>query len=156
MPENPHNPILSFTREYRFLSNFWLCEVPYQGIIYPSSEHAYQAAKSPVTEVRMRIRDLKKPIQAKRYGDDLPRIQPISARVSVMREIVRSKFFYNTHLAAKLLATNNRHLIEGNTWGDEFWGCVNGHGDNRLGTILEQVRYELKMKKDRENAEPAF
>lgn len=28
----------------------------------------------------------------------------------------------NSDLRAKLLATNDEYLIEGNTWGDKYWG----------------------------------
>jgi predicted NAD-dependent protein-ADP-ribosyltransferase YbiA (DUF1768 family) len=32
--------------ETRWLSNFYPCTIEYEGITYPSSEHAYQAAKT--------------------------------------------------------------------------------------------------------------
>ena len=35
-----------FDGEYRFLSNFYVCQVTYNDITYNSSEHAYQAAKA--------------------------------------------------------------------------------------------------------------
>lgn len=38
-------PIAQFQGEYRFLSNFAPCTVTYDGVEYPSVEHAYQAAK---------------------------------------------------------------------------------------------------------------
>lgn len=36
-----------FSGEYRFLSNFYLAEVELDGEVYPTVEHAFQAAKSP-------------------------------------------------------------------------------------------------------------
>ena len=36
----------SFSGEYRFLSNFYQAEVEFEGMMYPSTEHAYQAAKT--------------------------------------------------------------------------------------------------------------
>ena len=50
----------------------------------------------------------------------------------------------NPKLRDALLATGNSLLIEGNTWGDYFWGKVNGHGENQLGLILMDVREKLK------------
>lgn len=44
--------IKGFFGEYRYLSNFELGDVIYEGIKYPSSENAYQAAKSNDVEVR--------------------------------------------------------------------------------------------------------
>ena len=35
-----------FQGEYRFLSNFWPAPVEFEGITYPSVEHAYQSAKT--------------------------------------------------------------------------------------------------------------
>lgn len=35
-------------------------------------------------------------------------------------------------------------LIEGNDWGDTFWGMVDGEGENNLGKILMRVREEIK------------
>ena len=45
---------------------------------------------------------------------------------------------------AKLLATGDAQLEEGNTWGDRIWGVYQGQGDNRLGKILMKVREELR------------
>ena len=36
----------SFSGEYRFLSNFYQAEVEFEGMMYPSTAHAYQAAKT--------------------------------------------------------------------------------------------------------------
>ena len=37
--------ITRFHGEYRFLSNFYPVKVEYDGVQYPTVEHAYQAAK---------------------------------------------------------------------------------------------------------------
>jgi predicted NAD-dependent protein-ADP-ribosyltransferase YbiA (DUF1768 family) len=34
-----------FTKENRWLSNYHLIDIEYEGVIYPSTEHAFQAAK---------------------------------------------------------------------------------------------------------------
>lgn len=38
--------IKSFTGKYSFLSNFYPCKVLFEGVRYPSVEHAFQAAKN--------------------------------------------------------------------------------------------------------------
>jgi len=68
---------------------------------------------------------------------------------SIMLEIVRIKFNSHKDLADKLLATEDKILIEGNTWHDKYWGICycekcNGEGKNVLGGILMQVRSELR------------
>lgn len=42
----------SFGGEYSFLSNFHKCKVEFEGMTYPSVEHAFQAAKNPNPEYR--------------------------------------------------------------------------------------------------------
>lgn len=41
------------------------------------------------------------------------------------------------------LATGDAILIEGNTWGDRFWGVCEGFGQNHLGHVLMRVRVQL-------------
>ena len=63
-----------------------------------------------------------------------------------MTGIVRDKFTRNPELKRLLLATGDAVLIEGNTWGDRFWGVDKrtGKGENHLGLILMDIREELK------------
>lgn len=63
----------------------------------------------------------------------------------IMLELVRSKFS-SVKMKRMLLATGEHELIEGNTWGDSYWGydLVKNHGQNHLGKILMQVRQELR------------
>jgi len=39
-----------------------------------------------------------------------------------------------------LLQTGDEELIEGNKWGDRFWGVCKGKGKNNLGKILMKIR----------------
>jgi N-glycosidase YbiA len=61
----------------------------------------------------------------------------------VMRGLLRQKFS-SGELYEKLLATGDALLVEGNSWGDRYWGQVQGTGENHLGKLLMQVRKELK------------
>lgn len=38
--------ITSFKDKYRWLSNFWPAQIEFEGIKYPSVEHAYVASKT--------------------------------------------------------------------------------------------------------------
>ncbi len=51
----------------------------------------------------------------------------------------------NPELCRLLLSTGNRSLVEENTWGDTFWGTVNGYGENHLGRILIDIRAKLQF-----------
>ena len=55
-----------------------------------------------------------------------------------------AKFFQHPDLREKLLQTCCRPLFEGNTWGDRYWGTVNGYGENHLGIILMDIRAKLQ------------
>lgn len=132
----------SFRGKYAFLSNFYdfgKCE--FEGVVYPTSEHAYQAAKCFNDEDRTAILNARTPGEAKRLGR---RVKIISeweiVKVDAMRDIVASKFGRNTRLRDQLLATGDEELVEGNNWGDTFWGQVNGVGENWLGKILMETR----------------
>lgn len=45
---------------------------------------------------------------------------------------------------ARLAETGDVDLVEGNTWGDTFWGVYNGRGENWLGVLLMLTREELR------------
>ena len=130
----------SFSGKYRFLSNFFPCEITYEGITYPSVEHAFQAAKSLDLKERKSISELKTPGQAKKYGKQVNlRQEWEKIKFDVMETLVRQKFS-TTELKEKLLKTGKADLEEGNTWGDTTWGVYNGIGDNHLGKILMKIR----------------
>lgn len=65
-------------------------------------------------------------------------------KVGIIHDIIYCKFKQNLDLAKKLIDTGNIELVEDNSWGDRFWRRCNGIGRNVLGTILMQVREELK------------
>jgi ribA/ribD-fused uncharacterized protein len=138
--------IESFTGDHRFLSNFYPCEVFFEGNIYPSVEHAYQAAKTLSQEERERIRSAKTPGDAKKLGRRVTLQAGWDAtRVGVMRELLRVKFSNNV-LKAMLLETGDADLVEGNFWGDHFWGICKGRGKNNLGKLLMEIRKEVAQK----------
>lgn len=107
--------INSFHDKHRFLSNFYPCEVNYEGLVYPSTEHAFQAAKSNDQATRQMIARASHPAEAKRLGKRIA-LRPdwMAKRVAIMRELLALKF-QDPELAAMLLATGDEELIEGNS-----------------------------------------
>lgn len=147
------DPIDRFTGEYRFLSNFYPVRVRYPDydsphtLWFPSTEHAYQAAKSLDPDVRKQIQMVEWPSEAKKIGSRL-RLRPgwnPHTRVTIMASLLRQKFSV-VGLREQLLATAPSELIEGNEWHDQFWGdcrCAEHIGQgglNWLGTLLMQLR----------------
>jgi ribA/ribD-fused uncharacterized protein len=131
----------SFSGIFHFLSNFHRAPLMYHGIAYPTSEHAYQAAKTLNENSKMNISILGTPSEAKRYGQTVSkRIDWAEVKLEIMAEIVRAKFIQNPTLREKLLATDDAILEEGNTWGDTYWGVCKGSGENNLGKVLMELR----------------
>lgn len=147
--------VWSFRGKFAFLSNFYpwvdrvrhgpdICVV-YDGEGYPTSEHAFVAAKTLALAERRRVAALPYPGIAKRAGHALPlREDWERVKVGVMFTVVLDKFVRNPELRADLLATGDAPLYEGNTWGDTFWGVVSGAGRNELGKALMAVRATLR------------
>ena len=136
--------INKFRGDYFFLSNFYPCKILYRGITYSTSEAAYQAQKTLDENERLRISKLEDPHDAKVEGQKLVlRADWDDVKVDVMYLICMNKFYQNPELEELLLATGDEELVEGNHWGDTFWGVCNGVGENKLGKILMMVREHL-------------
>jgi len=138
-----------FEGEYFFLSNFYPCKVTYNGITYESSEEAFQAQKTLDEEVRKTFVGVGSG-KAKKMGRALPDLRKDWEEVKddIMRGIVWNKFAQNPDIADKLFQTGNNILMEGNSWGDYYWGTDfvdHQKGQNRLGEILMMVRATLPL-----------
>jgi ribA/ribD-fused uncharacterized protein len=140
--------VKGFFGEYRWLSNFHLCEVHYEGLIYTSSEGAYQSAKTTDSWLRESFTK-EEPSKTKKMGQEL-RIRSgwDRMKVQVMYDVLTDKFTRNQDLKSKLLETGSKYLEETNYWGDTFWGVCEGKGKNVLGELLMKVRNELKIQEE--------
>lgn len=153
--------IAEFQDTYRPFSNFWYKDVylPDDDLIYPSNEHAYQAAKSHDITARRVIKDSKTPSDAKTLGRTIDiRDNWNIDRRKVMLYINKIKYTYSD-MEELLLSTGTQKLIEGNTWHDNYWGicscqsCTQERtinktlGANWLGKILMLIRLELQIKR---------
>lgn len=136
-------PITAFSGEHRWLSNFWPVDVTHEGVGYSSTEAAYQAAKTEDVKIREEISRLSA-AEAKRFGKRVTlRRDWESVKVSVMRDLLRLKFAV-PDLRERLLATGDAQLVEGNWWGDRFWGVCDGRGENHLGKLIMEIRDEIR------------
>lgn len=132
--------IVTFNGPYWFLSNFYPCIIKYETITYSTVEHAYQASKTLDFSRRLEIAKARRPAQAKFLGRCVVlRPEWDDIKVSIMEELLERKFADQV-LMQKLLDTGDATLIEGNWWGDEFWGVYKGRGKNHLGKLLMKIR----------------
>lgn len=147
-----------FEGEYRFLSNFsphavrgkWKPSGFDQGVLWPTAEHAFQAAKTNDPKEKLKIAIASTPGKAKSLGQSVT-LRPDwdKVKVDIMLQVVRAKFAQHDDIAAKLKATGNSPIVEGNMWHDNYWGsctchaCIHIQGQNYLGRTLMLVRMEL-------------
>lgn len=137
--------INSFTGSYSWLSNFEPCNIIFENDRYETSEHAYQAAKTLDKNYRGIIANCVSPHLAKKMGKRIElRSDWEEVKIPIMETILREKFASGTPLAQKLLDTGDEELVEGNWWGDKFWGVCDGVGENNLGKLLMKIRNELR------------
>lgn len=133
----------NFRDEYFFLSNFYRCPVIYMSYEFTCAEAAFQAAKCPSRAGEFLTLG---PSEAKKLGRNVSLREGWEyIKNTVMRRVVYSKFSQNHFLLEKLLSTGDAFLIEGNDWGDTYWGQVDGKGENNLGKILMETRAEMKL-----------
>ena len=132
---------------YGEFSNFAAYPFELDGKRWPTSEHYFQAQKFAGTPHEEEVRQARTPKQAAALGRD--RTRPLRAdweqvKDDVMRRAVRAKFTAHADIRAVLLSTGDEEIVE-NAPGDYYWGCgKDGTGKNRLGTILMEVRSELR------------
>jgi hypothetical protein len=140
--------ITEFRGQWTKFSNYSHCSIWYEGHIYPSVEHAYQAAKSLNEEERRKIRHLPTANQAKQAGKKIDlRKDWDKVKLQIMEILVREKFSQEPERSI-LLSSKNEELIEGNWWGDKFWGqSPLGNGQNHLGKLLMKIREEMQTGK---------
>jgi N-glycosidase YbiA len=144
-----------FKGDYAFLSNFYSSPVSYKGIMCDTLEHAFQCAKTTNQQDHDWIHDQPTPARAKKAGSKRGikvhnhyrrvalREDWDSVRLDIMLNLLRLKFSL-PDLREKLLRTGDGVLVEGNWWGDTFWGVCDGEGENHLGLLLMQVRREIR------------
>lgn len=133
----------NFEGEFRFLSNFAPSIVHFDGMEFSTVEHAYQAAKTFDKDLRLKIRNAKTPNEAKKFGKKIKlREDWEDVKIAVMLGLLEQKFAI-PELRQLLLNTGEAELIEGNWWGDTFWGVCKGRGQNHLGKLLMAIRKRI-------------
>jgi ribA/ribD-fused uncharacterized protein len=143
----PMEVIDQFRGPHRFLSDFYQSPIELWGFVFPTAEHAFQAAKTDDSNARQRIAVAALPAEAKALGRRVE-LKPgwDEMRTRVMARVLTAKFAQHPELMADLDATGNAELIEGNTWCDQFWGSctcrrhVSVPGQNWLGRLLMDLR----------------
>lgn len=144
------NEIKGFFGDYRFLSNFEVTDIWFEGDLYGSTEAAYMAGKVLDAEIRKQFQKSSNitPNGARKLGQTVVlRSDWENVKYDTMAAIVFDKFYRNKDLRNMLLATGDKYLEETNHWGDKIWGICDGQGKNNLGRILMSTREFWKQDK---------
>ena len=136
--------ILNFRGGNEFLSNFFISksQITINGFTFNNAESAFQSFKC--SDRQYEFQNLS-PKQSKSLGrkvklrDDWELIKD-----EIMYNILCCKFKNNHSLKQALLDTKDVYLVEGNNWGDTYWGICKNIGYNKLGEILMKIREEIR------------
>ena len=148
-----------FTGEYKSFSNFEVVSVVYDGLTYPTVEHAFVAAKTLNKKFRRDIALMPAHMAglAKRRGRKVE-VRPNwkKVKIDIMATLLLQKYApkeSTQRFHDLLLSTKNQILKEGNYWHDNFWGdchcqdCKDIEGENHLGWLLMKIREYYALKK---------
>lgn len=131
---------------YGEFSNFAMFPIQIEGVIWPTSEHYYQAQKFFDPLLKERVRNAQSAYLAAQIGRDptLPmRDDWDDVKDAVMLVALRAKFSQYEVLGVLLRSTNKSHIYE-HTKNDCYWAdCGDRTGLNKLGEQLMQVRQEI-------------
>lgn len=138
-------------KPYGAFSNLFRRDVEFEGILYPTAEHAYQVGKARRPEVRAWLLAAPTPALLAMAAHGLYQwdVAPDWAekKFDRMRAVLRAKFVQHVDLRELLLSTGDARLVEAATVDNtvnRLWGEVNGRGQNMLGTMLMELRAELR------------
>ncbi|WP_424949526.1 NADAR family protein [Deinococcus sp.] len=128
-------------------SNFSRHPIELDGLLWPTSEHYFQAQKFAGTPHAEEVRAQPTPMLAAQIGRrrDLP-LRPDweAVKDEVMMAALRAKFTQHPELRELLLGTADAELVE-HTANDRYWADGgDGSGRNRLGELLTELRTELR------------
>jgi len=130
--------------ENGFLSNLFDAPIEIDDVIWPTSEHYYQAMKHIDPVVIAKVRRQKKALNSKFVSRQackrLDRWPSDEHKLSSMRIAIKAKFDQHTILRGKLLKTAPLTIIE-NSPKDSYWGVgIDGEGKNMMGILLMELR----------------
>lgn len=137
-------------KPYGAFSNLYRREIVFEGVTYPTSEHAYQAGKPRKEAVRAWLLAAPSPslLAMAAHGLYVWDIQSDWSKTKFdrMKRVLQVKFTQHEDLAKLLLSTGKARLVEAatvNNLVNRTWGEVDGVGKNMLGKLLMEVREEL-------------
>lgn len=144
----PADPILFYPKEFYVFDNYSSFQVEYKGKLYPTSEHAYQAAKflDSHPEIAEQIRLSRSAHDAQVIATTHKSSRPGNRdehKLEIMKAILLCKVDQHEYVKRKLVASGDREIIE-DSWRDsERWRWPHKDGKNKLGKLRMEIRSEI-------------
>jgi hypothetical protein len=140
--------IYFYEQWYDCLSNFSANAVEIDGIVYPTAEHAYHAAKCSDAEGKAAILAARSPKLVKVVSNETfaaaRRKDWNDAKVGIMESVLRAKLAQHDEIRQALLKSGDAEIAEDSPE-DYFWGRgKDGSGQNMLGELWMKLRGELQ------------
>ena len=139
-------------KPYGVFSNLFRRAIAFEGVEFPTAEHAYQAGKARKEAVRKWILSAPTPslVAMAAHGLYTWDIVPNWSKIKFdrMREVLRAKYTQHEDLRTLLLSTGEARLVEScrtDNPVNRTWGEVKGKGLNMLGVLLMEIRTELRQ-----------
>lgn len=138
-------------KPYGPFSNLYRRQIVFEGAVFATSEHAYQAGKARKPAVRRWLMEAPSPAllamaaHGLYYWDVAPGWS--TSKFDRMRAVLHAKFTQHDDLGELLLSTGDARLVESATVDNEvnrLWGEVGGVGRNMLGVMLMELRVKLR------------
>jgi N-glycosidase YbiA len=127
-------------------SNFSPHSIRVNGVLYPTVEHAYHAAKFDDKNIKEEIRNTGSPLEALQLSKKYLSVKKQNwdeVKVNILYELIKEKAQQNEEVRDALIATGDEEIVEDNPHND-FWGNgKDGNGQNQMGKILMKIRGEL-------------
>ena len=144
--------ITFYTPQFYVFNNFSAHAIEFRGKLYPTCEHAYQAAKCTDPAGQEAISQARSPLQAKALANETYKAAKDpdwgSKKVAVVEEILRAKIAQHPEARQALRESGHEEIVEDSPT-DYFWGKgADGSGQNVLGKLWMKLRdrgeYEIE------------
>jgi len=138
-----------YTPKYYVFNNFSAHAIEFRGELYPTSEHAYQAAKCTDPRGREAIRNARSPSEAKSLANETYRAAKdpdwAGKKLALLEEILRAKVAQHAEAQEALRESGREEIVEDSPT-DYFWGeGADGSGQNMLGKLWMKIRDEKQV-----------
>lgn len=140
---------ITFPEQRHWLSNASPAQVWLDGVPYPNVDVAYQASKTDDLDTRLWIRAAATMREVWWRGRTvkLPDMWELM-RGDIMRKLLSQKFTHDETRCERLCATGDTMLVYApRRVTDCFWGTWDGVGQNILGMLLMELRWNLQRDK---------